>query len=300
MSKIALEGNASGTGTFTVAAPNSNSNFTLTLPVATGTVVVTGGAQTIEFAAGSSSAPSITFTSDTNTGIFSPAADTIAFAEGGVEAMRIDSSGNVGIGTSSPSFKVDVIGSSTPTLRIDDGAASGTRVAGRLLLGATSTLGVAIENNVVGFNDVCSMVFKTTAAAGSLTERMRIDSSGNVLIGSTSTAGTTNPTAITVAGRLRSTNGQTASIANGATADISLTMPRVLVAYIFQSNANSAHMSAGFFRSNDNGASSTFTLFGQSQDSISVTSPSAGTIRVTNSTGGSAAFNYTFTVIAGL
>ena len=110
MSKIALEGNASGTGTFTIAAPNSNSNYTLTLPTATGTVIVSGGAQTVEFAAGSVSAPSITFTGDTNTGIYSPGADTIAFTEGGVESMRIDSSGNVGIGTSSPVAKLHVIG----------------------------------------------------------------------------------------------------------------------------------------------------------------------------------------------
>jgi hypothetical protein len=64
-------------------------------------VVMTTGAQTVEFAAGTVSLPAITTTGDTNTGIFFPAADTIAFAEGGAEAMRIDSSGNVSIGTSS-------------------------------------------------------------------------------------------------------------------------------------------------------------------------------------------------------
>lgn len=41
MSKIALEGNASGTGTFTIASPNSNSNYTLTLPTTTGTFALT-------------------------------------------------------------------------------------------------------------------------------------------------------------------------------------------------------------------------------------------------------------------
>jgi hypothetical protein len=46
MSKIALEGNASGTGTFTVAAPNSSSNFTLTLPTNTGTILTSGTAAT--------------------------------------------------------------------------------------------------------------------------------------------------------------------------------------------------------------------------------------------------------------
>ena len=99
MSSIKLESNASGTGIFTIASPNSNTNRTLTLPDSTGTVVVTSGAQTIEFAAGSASTPSITTTGDTNTGIFFPAADTIAFTEGGTESMRIDSSGTVGIGT---------------------------------------------------------------------------------------------------------------------------------------------------------------------------------------------------------
>jgi len=94
MSKIALSGDAAGTGTFTIASPNSNSNFTLTLPAASGTVVVAGGAQTIEFAAGSASAPSVTFTGDTNTGIYSPGADRIGFTEGGTQAGEFDASGN--------------------------------------------------------------------------------------------------------------------------------------------------------------------------------------------------------------
>ena len=38
MSKISIEGNASGTGTFTIASPNSNSNFTLDIPSASGTI----------------------------------------------------------------------------------------------------------------------------------------------------------------------------------------------------------------------------------------------------------------------
>ncbi len=41
MSKIALEGNASGTGTFTIASPNSNNNRTITLPDSTGTIALT-------------------------------------------------------------------------------------------------------------------------------------------------------------------------------------------------------------------------------------------------------------------
>jgi len=107
MSLVKIQSNASGTGEFTIAAPNSNTNRTLTLPDATGTVVVTGGAQTIEFAAGSASTPSITTTGDTNTGIFFPAADTIAFGEGGAEAMRIASSGYVYINNSTSTASQD-------------------------------------------------------------------------------------------------------------------------------------------------------------------------------------------------
>lgn len=93
MSRIALQGDASGTGTFTLASPNSNSNRTLTLPDATGTVNTSGAVN--EVPAGSASAPAIYPTGDTNTGIFFPAADTIAFAKGGVESMRITAGGEV-------------------------------------------------------------------------------------------------------------------------------------------------------------------------------------------------------------
>jgi hypothetical protein len=64
------------------------------LPTTSGTVVVTSGAQTIEFADGSASTPSITNSGDTNTGIFFSAADTIDFAEGGTACGQFDSSAN--------------------------------------------------------------------------------------------------------------------------------------------------------------------------------------------------------------
>ena len=43
MSKVAIQGNASGTGTFTIAAPNSNTDRTLTLPDEAGTVLTDTG-----------------------------------------------------------------------------------------------------------------------------------------------------------------------------------------------------------------------------------------------------------------
>jgi hypothetical protein len=51
MSKVKIEGNASGTGTFTIAAPNSNTDRTLTLPDEAGTVLTS--ASNTNFPAGS-------------------------------------------------------------------------------------------------------------------------------------------------------------------------------------------------------------------------------------------------------
>ena len=128
-----------------------------------------GGAEVARFnadsqfvaAAGTAALPVITTTGDVNTGIFFPAADTIAFAEGGTEAMRIDSSGNVGIGTSSPGERLHIKSS----------------VAGVYLKMEDST-GTAF----VGCN-ASALQFLTGS-----TERARIDSSGNLLVGTTTTA----------------------------------------------------------------------------------------------------------------
>jgi hypothetical protein len=184
MSKIALEGNPLGSGTFTIASPNSSSSFTLTLPTASGTVVTTGGAQTIEFAAGTAGAPSITTTGDTNTGIFFPAADTIAFAEGGAEAMRIDSAGNVGIGTSSPATLLHLAGVASPTIRI----ASSSGPYSYIESNTVGSLGFSADEGNTGASS--NMNFRVDG-----TERMRITSSGNVGIGTTSPLGKVDITA---------------------------------------------------------------------------------------------------------
>ena len=135
---------------------------------------------TVNFANGSAAAPSITNDGDTNTGIFFPAADTIAFSEGGAEAMRIDSSGNVGIGTSSPSYKLDVRSS----LAVLDGSAN-------IGFWANGTTYTQVWQTFQSPND---LLIKTTAAKyiaflPNNAEAMRIDSSGNLLVGRTTGLG---------------------------------------------------------------------------------------------------------------
>jgi len=146
---------------------------------ASGTVVELGTNPTILTmgAAGSASAPVITRTGDTNTGIFFPAADTIAFAEGGVEALRLDSAGNMGLGTTSPrnvsGYKNLVIDGSTSGLfEINT---NGTRVF--------SLYGAGNDINLVNPTATGTMQFYTNN-----TERMRLDASGNLGIGTTSPA----------------------------------------------------------------------------------------------------------------
>lgn len=121
---------------------------------------------------------------DTNTGIFFPAADTIAFSEGGTESMRINNVGYLGIGTTSPGFPLDV--------QCDAGA-FGLRLRGR-----SDNISVLrfVSNDAAttyGQFDVRSGEFIVNAVANipmvfntNNTERMRIDSSGNVGIGTSS------------------------------------------------------------------------------------------------------------------
>jgi hypothetical protein len=127
---------------------------------------------------GSAATPAIRGT-DANTGIFFPAADTIAFSEGGAEAMRIDSSGNVGIGTSSPSQKLNVSGSGSVYSAITN---TGTGPS-NLLLGAANA-----QTQIIS-RDATTGAVPTVFLQGT-TESMRIDSNGNLLVGTTGQRGT--------------------------------------------------------------------------------------------------------------
>ena len=47
MSKVKIEGNASGTGTLTISAPNTNTDRALTLPDGAGEILTDAGLKTI-------------------------------------------------------------------------------------------------------------------------------------------------------------------------------------------------------------------------------------------------------------
>jgi len=88
-----------------------------------------------------------------------------------IERLYIASGGNVGIGTTSPSTKLDVLCSPNAGIRVTDGTQVGIVYAsgvGGIVAGTTSTHPYILYSNN--------------------TERLRIDSSGNVGVGTTSPA----------------------------------------------------------------------------------------------------------------
>ena len=158
-------------------------------------------AEKVLVASGTAAAPSYTFSGDTDNGLYNAGTNSIGLSTAGTNAILIDSSSKVGIGTTSPANNLDIaVGSNNEGIRIS----SSTNVFGKIDFhanrsGADAALGILDFNwnntqvaRIIGgtgtdtTNKDDGVLQFHTAAAGSASEAMRIDSSGKVGIGENS------------------------------------------------------------------------------------------------------------------
>lgn len=146
---------------------------------ATGTVSAAGS--------GTAAAPGIAFASDPNTGIYNPSADNIAISTGGTGRLFVGATGFVGMNT----------GADTPLnikttagyFRIRPAGGVGTEID--FSNGSTNATTATISNNG-GSNELLQFNVNNGSGSGNLifntvgSERLRIDSSGRLLVGTSS------------------------------------------------------------------------------------------------------------------
>jgi len=152
----------------------TNNNFT---NISGGTHTITSGV----FASGTAANPSISFVSDPNSGLYSPGADQVAISTNGTGRLFVDASGTVSI-TPSNALPLSIARSSDGEL-FRARRVGGTYNPG-LIISASDTI-----NNEIVFNTAYSLgsAPQYVWQSGS-NERMRLDSSGRLGLGTSSAA----------------------------------------------------------------------------------------------------------------
>jgi len=231
--------------------------------------LVLSGSNGLSDVDGSAATPAIRGT-DANTGMFFPAADTIAFSEGGAEIIRITSTGRVGIGLTSPAATFSVLGtSSLETARLENNNSDAYLVINQTQTGTSTRAALSMRKagNVVfnisndgeatggatyyeAFNANGQHIFYSNG-----TERARIDTSGNLLVGTTSNNGV-------VTSFTSSTTGRAGFFMVNAASSLAAD---ALGVSKFDNNTTTSQVFVKFFINNNAAASGLITANGANQ-----------------------------------
>jgi hypothetical protein len=231
----------------TAVTVDSSQNVTLAGTLTTTGITNSGVATATRFNPTGSSA--------TGNGMYLPAANSLGLSTNGTNAVYIDSSQNVGIGTSSPSNKLDVFNSTFGGSNTSFILSSVNSASAKINF---SGIGYTVDQGSAGI-EAGSMYF-STYGSGALTERMRIDSSGNLLVGTTTNYGTAR-TSINNSGTVlglycSGASGTTAMVIGKQSNDASTS--QVLMQFLYNNG------SSGLGQINGNGGSS--AAFGSYSD----------------------------------
>jgi hypothetical protein len=135
--------------------------------------ITLNGTTGIQNVLGSAASPAESNTTNSNTGMYFPTSTTLGFSTAGTNAVYIDASQNVGIGVTAPQEKLEVKTATSTQILVGAGA------------GFTYGIGRETVNGYLRFygNQTTAVGYIFTGVDG---ERMRINSSGNVGIGTSS------------------------------------------------------------------------------------------------------------------
>ena len=223
---------------------------------------------------------------------------------GTTTAVTIDTSQNVGIGTSSPGAKLDVSNgtmrasqTSTASTSIVYATNSGNNSVGFWKQGSTAgSYGVIAAENGAVFNSSGELCIVNDASSkniifannGAANERARIDSSGNLLVGTTTAAPTAPFNGTAVAGVFR-TIATSGSVTNGGNTTLfTISVDTVYLVTVQTQNASGLSTTAIVRYVTGGNPVATTTLYADNAGFAVTVSGTA--VRITNNLGGNVAF----------